>query len=275
MCRQRARIAAGPDVPQATSAAGPTCATWALPRIDRLAVVIEEGMRNQTGPSRVLVTVTDLGAHLSTVTAVLFTCPLGDDAALVPRTVAITDAYQALLEVNYERLALWFPGAFDKSPTLESTRADLERSGQAWLEGSQLPLAITVKAEDRWRLVGLVNLLIDGPGRSAEVGYWLDAGFEGRGLVTRAVMAVLDHAFGPLGLHRVELQALTTNTRSRSVAQRLGFTQEDVLREAAAFPDERRDVVLYGLLASEWHKADDVGGGLGPLVLTHLAHPEP
>ena len=30
----------------------------------------------------------------------LFTCPLGDDAALIPRTVAVADACQALLEVN-------------------------------------------------------------------------------------------------------------------------------------------------------------------------------
>jgi len=66
---------------------------------------------------------------------------------------------------------------------------------------------------------------------------------------------VLDQAFGPLGLHRVELRTNPTNTRSRSVAQRLGFTQEGVLREAAAFPDERRDDVVYGLLAREWHKA--------------------
>ena len=189
---------------------------------------------------------------MSTVTAALFTYPLGDDAALIPRTVAIAEAYQALLEVNYERLARWFPG-FDKPPTLEGTRAALERSSQAWLEGSQLPLAIAVKAEDGWRLVGAVNLLIDGPARSGEVGYWLDAGFEGRGLVTRAVTAVLDQAFGPLGLHRVELRTNPTNKRSRSVAQRLGFTQEGVLREAAAFPDERRDDVVYGLLAREWH----------------------
>jgi ribosomal-protein-serine acetyltransferase len=97
--------------------------------------------------------------------------------------------------------------------------------------------------------------LIHGPARSAEVGYWLDAGFEGRGLVTRAVTAVLDHAFGPLGLHRVELRTNPTNKRSRSVAQRLGFTQEGVLREVAAFPNERRDDVVYGLLAREWHKA--------------------
>ena len=74
------------------------------------------------------VTATDLGADVSTVTAALFTCPLGDDAALIPRTVAIAEAYQALLEANYERLARWFPGAFDTPPTLEGTRADLERA---------------------------------------------------------------------------------------------------------------------------------------------------
>jgi len=126
----------------------------------------------------------------------------------------------------------------------------------AWFEKEQLP-----KASGSY-VVGRANLearyraeeLIDIPAASAEVGYWLDAGLEGRGLVTRAVTAVLDHAFGPLGLHRVELQTTTDNTRSRRVAERLGFTQEGVLREAAAFPGERRDVVVHGLLAREWHK---------------------
>ena len=59
--------------------------------------------------SKVSVTATDLGADVSTVTAALFTCPLGDDAALIPRTAAIAEAFQALLEANYERLAHWFP----------------------------------------------------------------------------------------------------------------------------------------------------------------------
>ena len=58
-------------------------------------------------------------------------------------------------------------------------------------------------------------------------------------------------------MHRVELQTTTNNTRSRSVAQRLGFTQEGVLREAAMFPGGPSDVVVYGLLASEWKKASE------------------
>ncbi|HET6499864.1 MAG TPA: GNAT family protein [Amycolatopsis sp.] len=198
---------------------------------------------------------------MATVVAALFTCPLGDDGVLIPRTVAIAEGYQALLEVNHERLAAWFPG-FDKPPTPEGTRAELARSGQAWLDGSQLPVAIAVRAEGGWRLVGAVNLMIDSTARSAEVGYWLDSGFEGRGLATRAVTAVLDQAFGPLGLHRVELRTNPGNQRSRSVAERLGFTQEGLLREAAPFPGERRDEVVFGLLAREWHQA--ATGSSGP-----------
>jgi RimJ/RimL family protein N-acetyltransferase len=74
-------------------------------------------------------------------------------------------------------------------------------------------------------------------------------------LVTRAVTAVLDQAFGPLGLHRVALHTDAGNERSRMLARRLGFTEEGVLREAVVFPNERRDEVVYGLLARDWCKA--------------------
>jgi RimJ/RimL family protein N-acetyltransferase len=169
-------------------------------------------------------------------TAALFTHPLGEDAALLPRTTEMTDAYQALLVANYARLARWFPRAFDTPPTPTSTRSELERAGLAWPDGSQLPMVITAKSGDDWRLVGWVNLVIDSAGRSAEVGYWLHAGSEGRGLATRAVTVVLDHAFGPLVLHRVELQATTDHARSRSLPQRLAFTQEGVPRGGGTAP---------------------------------------
>jgi ribosomal-protein-serine acetyltransferase len=192
---------------------------------------------------------------VSTVTSALFTWPLGDDAALVLRTAAITDAHFALVEANYQRLAEWFPDAFQEPPVLEETRANLEEAGQGWLDGSLLPLSIALKEGDNWRLVGWAQLIIDQQMRSGEVGYWLDADFVGRGLVTRTVTAILDHAFGSLGLERIGLTAVADNARSRSVAERLGFTLEGVRREAAAFPTGRRDVAFYGLLAREWRKS--------------------
>ncbi|WP_406047008.1 GNAT family N-acetyltransferase [Kribbella sp. NBC_00889] len=191
---------------------------------------------------------------MSTVTAAEFTWPLGDDAVLIPRTAAIAEAHFALVEANYQRLAQWFGDAYQEPPVLEETRATLEEAGRGWLDGSLLPLSIAVKADNGWRLVGWAQLEIDRQARSAEIGYWLDTDFVGRGLVSRTVTAVLDHAFGPLGLLRVGLCTTVDNTRSRNVAERMGFTQEGVLREAAVFPNERRDLVLYGLLAHEWQQ---------------------
>lgn len=70
--------------------------------------------------------------------------------------------------------------------------------------------------------------------------------------MSRSVSAVLDEAFGRLGLGRVSLRADVANERSRALARRLGFTEEGVLRQALAFPGGRRDAVVYSILASEW-----------------------
>jgi ribosomal-protein-serine acetyltransferase len=63
---------------------------------------------------------------------------------------------------------------------------------------------------------------------------------------------MLDQAFVTLGLSRVSLHTEVANKRSRALAVRLGFTQEAILRSAIAFGEERRDDVVYGLLADGW-----------------------
>jgi len=181
----------------------------------------------------------------------MFTFPLGADAALLPRTAALTEAYHELLAANQERLARWEPWA-TQPLTPDGTRSFLEASGHAWLAGTEFPVAIAVPAGDRWQLAGSAGLRISAYSQSAEGGYWIDAAFEGRGLVTRAMTALLDQAFGPLGLARVTLHTEVANQRSRALAARLGFTEEGVHRQAISFPGGRRDEVAYGLLAAEW-----------------------
>ncbi len=202
-----------------------------------------ESVLPSTEPSR--------GSTMSTVVAAMFACPLGEDAALLPRTAAITEAYHELLVANRERLARWEPWAAEAA-TLDSTRSFLEASGRAWLEGTELPVAIAVPADDGWQLVGSAGLRINRYDQSANGGYWIDSSFEGRGLVTRAMTTLLDQAFGPLGLARVALHTDVGNQRSRAVAERLGFTEEGINRQALAFHGGRRDQVVYGLLAGEW-----------------------
>jgi ribosomal-protein-serine acetyltransferase len=189
---------------------------------------------------------------VTTIPTPMFSFPLADDAILIPRTAAITDAYHELLAANQERLARWEPWAA-KPPVLEETRSFLEASERSWLDGSELPVAIAVKRNGRWHLAGALSLHVSRYSRSGEIGYWIGGDYEGRGLVTGAVAALLDQAFGPLGLERVSLHTDPANERSRGVARRLGFVQEGLLRQGTAFAGERRDEVVYGLLAEEWH----------------------
>jgi ribosomal-protein-serine acetyltransferase len=198
---------------------------------------------------------------VSTVVTAMFSCPLGDDAALLPRTAAISDAYHELLAANHERLAR--RGWAAEPPTPDGTRSFLEESGRAWLEGAELPVAIAIPAKEGWQLVGTAGLRINRYTQAGDAWYWIDAAFEGRGLVSRAMTILLDQAFGPLGLARVTVHTEAANQRSRAVAARLGFTEEGLHRQAIAIRGQRRDEVVYGLLADEWraHRISSRGDG--------------
>lgn len=70
--------------------------------------------------------------------------------------------------------------------------------------------------------------------------------------MTAAVRALVSYAFDEGGLHRAEIRMTPENSRSRALAERLGFRQEGVLRQAERFGDQHRDLVVYATLAPEW-----------------------
>jgi ribosomal-protein-alanine N-acetyltransferase len=89
--------------------------------------------------------------------------------------------------------------------------------------------------------------------RSAEIGYDLDPAYWGRGLMAEALSAIFDFAFTQLDANRLQAIAIPGNSASRSLLERLGFTQEGVLREHGH--DEHGglvDDVMYSLLRREW-----------------------
>lgn len=105
----------------------------------------------------------------------------------------------------------------------------------------------------RGEMVGSIGLVgVDSSNRKTEIGYWVSEDYQGKGIVTRACRAVIDYAFDVLKVNRLELRAATGNTKSRAVAERLGFTQEGVLRQSDRFVDHYKDMVMYSLLADEW-----------------------
>lgn len=69
---------------------------------------------------------------------------------------------------------------------------------------------------------------IDWEHRLFEIGYWIRNSRSGRGYVTEAVNAIARYAFGRLGAKRVSIHCNASNSRSRAVAERLGFPLEGV-----------------------------------------------
>lgn len=70
----------------------------------------------------------------------------------------------------------------------------------------------------------------------------------GRKLGTMA----LNHAFGPLKLHKVCGQAVGSNQASIAFHQRLGFVLEGVLRDQRRIEGAYHSLHCFGLLAREW-----------------------
>jgi ribosomal-protein-serine acetyltransferase len=151
-----------------------------------------------------------------------------------------------LVESNREYLAEWLPWAAGQTRegTLEfirKTRQQLEKN-----EGFQLVIVLDGQIAG---VVGFVERKQEA--NSASLGYWLAEAHQGRGLMTRAVSELVDHAFDEWQLNRVEIQAGTGNRKSRAIPERLGFQQEGVLREYERVGDRYIDIVVYGLLASD------------------------
>jgi RimJ/RimL family protein N-acetyltransferase len=100
-------------------------------------------------------------------------------------------------------------------------------------------------------LLGGIGLRSEGD-RRVEVGYWVRRERRGEGIAPRALRLISEWAIEGLGVARVQLHADVDNVASRRVAERAGFTREGVLRSWLEHRGERRDHVLYSLLATEW-----------------------
>ncbi len=107
--------------------------------------------------------------------------------------------------------------------------------------------------EQGGEICGVISLdSFDPANRSSEIGYWLREDCQGRGLATRAAASLIEYAFSVLGLNRLAIRAATENHRSRAVAERLGFVEEGILREAAQRDHHFVDLALYALLRRDF-----------------------
>jgi ribosomal-protein-alanine N-acetyltransferase len=112
-------------------------------------------------------------------------------------------------------------------------------------------LAPYVVADPDGTILGGLTLHHFDPMRDAvEVGYWLFSEARGRGVATRSVGALVDHAFDN-GLCRVEAHVRLGNRDSERVLERLGFEREGVRRKFLRHEGRRVDATIFSRLADD------------------------
>jgi RimJ/RimL family protein N-acetyltransferase/heme-degrading monooxygenase HmoA len=82
-------------------------------------------------------------------------------------------------------------------------------------------------------------------------GIWYSPIAQGTGANTEAVYLLLDHAF-QLGIHRVEWKCDARNSKSRHVAEKLGFTFEGIQEKHLCVKGYHRDTAWFRMLSTEW-----------------------
>jgi [ribosomal protein S5]-alanine N-acetyltransferase len=151
---------------------------------------------------------------------------------------------------NLAWLGRWDATAPSKSQAQPRSFGSMVRSMRSEARaGRQLPFVV----EYDGRFVGqlTVSNVVRGSAQYASVGYWIDEGYAGRGIITRAVAMAIDHCFRVVGLHRIEIAIRPENTSSLRVVEKLGIKEIGYAPRYLHIDGDWRDHKLFAITREE------------------------
>lgn len=178
----------------------------------------------------------------------MFILPVSDDIVL--RNYQEEDAATLfnVIDANRQHLRpwlIWVDGTLKEEHSLEYIRAAKQE------QYDQKSIAFGIFKKDT--LIGGIGMhQWDQRLKKAQIGYWLIRQEEGKGILHQCAAVVFTYLFEQLHLNKIELHHLPANTRSAAVARRLNFKVEGILRDSFLMNGRFNDLVINGLLRSEW-----------------------
>lgn len=155
-----------------------------------------------------------------------------------------------LMEVNGDpKVTRFLPYAAWRSP----------QDGEAWLArmealaatGTGRQLVVVRRSEPK--VLGTMLLFRHDEGSArVELGYALGRAHWRQGIMREAIEVACSHAFGALGIRRIEAEVNPDNAASCRLLAGVGFVLEGRLRKRWVAKGEAHDTNVYGCLAEEW-----------------------
>ncbi len=164
------------------------------------------------------------------------------------RALSTDDASEVYQVIDSNRIYLrrWLPwvDATDSPAVVENV---IRRWTEQREKGSDFVFGIFMDGNYKGN-IGLHN--IDRDNKTAEIGYWLEEKSQGSGIMTKCVRMLIEYAFNTLELNTISIHCALGNTKSRSIPERLGFTEAGIKKDGENLYGIMHDLVIYSLTRS-------------------------
>ncbi|MCC9135493.1 GNAT family N-acetyltransferase [Pontibacter silvestris] len=173
--------------------------------------------------------------------------PIAEDIFLRKATPADAEPVFRLIDEGRSYLREWLP-FIDLSQSTSDTEQYLQSVSSPENESDEVFCIIYLE-----EVVGLIGLkVIDYINQKLEIGYWLGERFQGKGIMRRSCIALVNHIFSDMNMNRIQINVGVGNDRSNNIPKKLGFLLEGVQREGEFLNETFHDLEVYSLLKKEW-----------------------
>ena len=155
--------------------------------------------------------------------------------------------YAAALE-SVSEMNKWMPWCHSEY-SLQESQSWLYEQSKKWESEDAFEFAIVDEVSAYLGGCGINQ--INKEYQTASLGYWVRTSAAGQGIATEAVSQLAAWAFANTKLIRLEILCAVGNTRSQRVAEKVGATNEGLLRSRLVLNQEVHDAVVYSIVRGD------------------------
>lgn len=162
-----------------------------------------------------------------------------------------------IIEKNRNRMIDSFPILLSNTHDEISAEYYIRKRVKEWEEQSAFNFGIWLK--DNGEYTGHISIKnIDWVIPRGEIAYIISGEYEGKGIMTEALSAIIKFGFENLSMNRLILRIMTDNNRSYELAERCGFLREGILRkDHKTYEGELVDLYYYGITRKDYEKLNN------------------
>ena len=156
------------------------------------------------------------------------------------------------VDSSIDHLVPWMPWALEEPQTLEEKTELLRRFRGQFDLGQNFVYGLF--STDESQLVGGSGFHLRVGDDAFEIGYWIRASEDGKGLATEATAALTRVGFEVCEVDRIEIHVEPENEKSARIPQKLGYVEEARLRRRLYAPPggEPRDTIVFSMFRSDY-----------------------